>query len=131
MGENSLRVMMGFLDANGQSLKQLNMNQLPELTKRQREVLQHLRDNEHDPHEGAITCEGLACWIGDERTNWKMVKSLIDIVVVSQEISSKVLYYTINESGKRLLDGELPYRDSQGRYFPTIYHLLAANKHDA
>lgn len=84
------------------------------LTKRQREILQHLADYENDPHEGNITCDGLECWVGDNRTNWQTVMFFLTHCLISPQNGGGCEHFGINPSGKAALkdpDYESPLKD--------------------
>lgn len=97
------------------------------LTKSQIRVLTWLRDNKNEA-DGAITCDGLECWYGFNKTNWQMVNSLLQLVLVSDvsDTNGGTKRYAINGSGERALDGLPPYRDCDGNYHDDFYALIAA-----
>ena len=76
------------------------------LTKRQREVLQALLD---DDGIDLAHNKGAGWWIGDRQTNGKLVNSLLRRCLL-REISFQdgIIRYTINESGERALKGIKP-----------------------
>ena len=98
-------------------------SRLPKLTPAARLVLRWLADNEH---EDDLLCEGIHCWYGPERTSWRVVKQLLNSVLISPDTFSEQTSkrFTINESGKRYLKNLPPYRDSDGKYFWDFYQLV-------
>lgn len=76
------------------------------LTAAQRRVLTQMRDKEYPDNE--IVCSGVECWIGTERTSWKLVRSLLCMVAVSDasDEGGGAHRYTINETGKHILNDE-------------------------
>lgn len=47
---------------------------------------------------------------------------------VKEEESHPVRRYVINESGKRWLASEKPYRDGEGNWFDTMFDVIDAEK---
>lgn len=84
------------------------MEKLPEdfsLTKRQREVLQALADDED---LDLAYDKGGGWWLGAKQTNGKIVNSLLRLCLLRNITDSEMLRYTINESGERALKGIKP-----------------------
>ena len=100
-----------------------------DLSPRAKQVLAIMRDHEHDSHDGWLVQEGVECWIGDQRTSHAVVKQLIECCFVSEEQSGgRTRMYSINDSGKRFLDGLEPYRDGDGFYHATMFDLEARRR---
>ena len=76
------------------------------LTKAQRVVLAELRDTEYPDNE--IVCDGRECWIGQRRTSWRVVNSLLCMMAVSDcsDTSRGARRFIINETGKNILADE-------------------------
>lgn len=74
------------------------------LTLRQRQVLTLMLEEDED-----LVCEGLDAWVGDERTSVSLIMSLLRLCAVSEDTFSGDSYriFTINETGKQLLEGLL------------------------
>jgi hypothetical protein len=80
------------------------------LTKRQKQLLEMMRDGEE------MVIYGRDVWVGDERTSPKIWKFFIEHILISGDSVMKA-YYHINESGKLLLEGRQDiYRMADGRY---------------
>lgn len=76
------------------------------LTPAERAVLRQLQDAEYPDNE--IVCDGRECWIGDRRTTWRVVNSLLGMVAIS-DVSDEgkgARRFTINESGRHILADE-------------------------
>ena len=89
------------------------------LTKRQREALIFLRD---DDEYGDLVYEKGSGWrLGVEQTNGKLALGLIRLCLISeQEFSDDYRCWRINESGLRALEGKAPYRLSSGKYVDVL-----------
>ena len=66
-----------------------------------------------------LVVEGMACWVGLERTGWRTAKALLKYCLISgwQFGRREVQYLAINESGRRYLRGErliYPVTDNYG-----------------
>jgi len=83
------------------------------LTKRQREVLQALAD---DDNLDLVFAKGGGWWLGNERTNGKLALSLIRLVLVNDisDTGDDLWRFTINDSGKRALAGIKPIYELGG-----------------
>jgi hypothetical protein len=94
------------------------------LTRAQRRVLKSLAENEDID---LAFDKGGGWWIGDEQTNGKLATALIRMVLVRKDghTSGDMERYTINDSGRRALEGLPPYRASDGRYYDTFYECMA------
>ncbi len=94
------------------------------LTKRQKEILTLLRDNDDE-----IVINSGQCWVDQAniRTNKKLVNELLRYVLISANgcNAGKSEYYHINESGLRLLAGETKiYRGANGKYYESFFMLM-------
>lgn len=72
------------------------------LTKRQREVLTKMRDEDEE-----LVYERGEAWVGDERTSAAVVFALLRLMAIRMDQQSTVggvERYTINETGRKLLD---------------------------
>lgn len=97
------------------------------LTKRQREVLTLLRD---DVDLDLVYSKGGGWWIGNDETNGKLAKFLIQNILVSSDsgFASDFERYVINESGKRALEGLPPYCDCHGKFHEDFYTFMASQR---
>lgn len=94
------------------------------LTKAQRRVLEWLREAE-DSNTAAdtdasraiydhdeIVCQGIECWIGLERTNWRVVLGLLRLIAISDRsdegnsMGGDVRRFRLNETGRNYLKDE-------------------------
>lgn len=92
------------------------------LTKRQREVLTSLRDDDAD----LAYSTGGGWWVGDSQTSGRLAHWLIsNCLVKADHVKDSMELYFINESGRRLLDGLPPYCNAEGLYFGTLSELIA------
>ena len=89
------------------------------LTRKQRSALADLADGDDLVFE-----QGAGWWIGERRTNGQLGLSLVSLALVSKDSSSGIDRYEINETGRRALDGLLPYRDADGVYHDSLADLL-------
>jgi hypothetical protein len=102
-----------------------------DISDRSLEVLKKMAALEHEAEtsseyiDSAIVCDGIECWIGYDRTSWRVVKQLLQSMLISDRSDGGTHRYEINESGKRFLAGEKPYRDSEGRWYDTPQALFA------
>jgi len=69
------------------------------LTKRQRYILERMRDGEE------LAAEGREVWIGTEKTSPMILVSLLRLCAISPDPLSHV-YYQINETGRKMLNGD-------------------------
>jgi len=90
------------------------------LSKKAVEVLRWLASEEGD---GEIVCDGLECWYGTNRTSRRLVNCLVECVFVSFSDLGGSEHYSINESGRRFLEGLPPYRDNEGSYHDTMFTM--------
>lgn len=90
------------------------------ISKRAKEVLNWLKENEHDDY---LVVSGLEVWYGLNRTNWGIVLELITFCFISEDSICKNSYY-INHAGKRYLEGLPPYRDTHGQYHANLADLF-------
>lgn len=79
------------------------------ITRRQREILQWLADNEDD-EDGEIVQEGREVWYGLERSSPALVLRLIHMMAISTDglgcgIGELVERWRINGTGKKILAG--------------------------
>lgn len=76
------------------------------LTPAQRRVLTQLRDTEYPDNE--IVCDGLECWIGQSRTNWRVVNALLGMMAVSDDSDDGggARRFSINQTGECILADE-------------------------
>lgn len=94
------------------------------LSSRAVKILQWMADNEHDE---VLIKDRLSYWWGLERTGYKTVAALLECCFISwNELCNG---YTINDSGKRFLQGEKPYRDSDGNYHETMLTMPDVRQH--
>jgi len=70
------------------------------LTKRQREILTRMRDEEED-----IAADGRSVYCGLEKISPATLHFFIEHVLISKTDYPGSIYWHINESGKLLLDG--------------------------
>lgn len=81
------------------------------LTKRQLEVLRKMRDEGEE-----LAIDGTVGYVGTERISYSTFRAFLENVLISRESYSSI-YWHINESGLRLLDGHKDiYRMADGRY---------------
>lgn len=97
-----------------------------DLSKRAVVILKQMASHE-DTEGGELACEGIECWVGDERTSRSIVRQLLECVFM-KDVSDTggIERYVINESGKRFLLGKKPYFNGNGEEYATIFDLLAA-----
>ncbi len=88
------------------------------ISRRAKELLQLLAGD--DPDTSEIVCDGGKCWLGLERVHRSTVTQLLQKVFVRCDDLGGCEHYSINESGRRFLEGLPPYRDSSGQYHETM-----------
>lgn len=100
------------------------------LTRYQRQVLVWMRDNSSDgddPDTDLVYEEGGGWWCGDRRVSSTTAHFLIRNALVSaDEMSRAIQRHTINECGKRAIEGLQPYRNGDGQYFDSLDQLISA-----
>lgn len=80
------------------------------LTDRQHQILEMMRDGEE------IAADGLRVWCGNKRISARTLHFFIENILVSRDGKGS-MYWHINESGKRLLDGHQDiYMLADGKY---------------
>ncbi len=95
------------------------------LTSQQQKALKFLRD---DKEYGDLVYEqGAGWWLGTNKTNGKLAMNLIRLCLVTKVDASSVTKYErweINDSGRRILEGKLPYRKNDGTYTDDLCKIL-------
>ncbi|PZR93526.1 MAG: hypothetical protein DI537_10435 [Stutzerimonas stutzeri] len=83
------------------------------LSKRAIEVLRTLRAAERAENwdQAEIVCDGLDCWMGDERLSRQTVTRLIRVVALTMDDSGGAEHYTLNGTGRALADNPSLVRD--------------------
>lgn len=74
------------------------------LSKRALEVLRSLKAAEEAQRweEAEIVCDGLDCWMGDQRISRATVNRLLRIVALSFDDNGGAEHYTLNGTGRAL-----------------------------
>ncbi len=82
-------------------------------SKRAIEVLRSLRAAERAENwdQAEIVCDGLDCWMGDERISRQTVTRLIRVVALSLDDGGGAEHYTLNGTGRALADNPALVRD--------------------
>lgn len=76
-------------------------------TKGQLKIIKAMKlAEDNDCYEDAeIVCSGLECWVGDHRTNWKIVNGLLRLCLLRDVSDTKgCLRFTLNEEGRAMAD---------------------------
>jgi hypothetical protein len=88
------------------------MSDSPYLTKREAEILTRMRDAPEDSDDGELVFDGgRVAWLGLEHVAPRTVFKLLRLCAISADQFSKgggVERFTINETGRALLDGKPP-----------------------
>lgn len=95
------------------------------LTDRQRKALEFLRDDEE--YGDMVYEPGAGWWLGICKTNGKLALNLIRLCLISREqysYSNRYERWTINEAGRRVLNGQLAYRKSDGTYTDKMFDKI-------
>jgi hypothetical protein len=76
------------------------------LSKRAIEVLQSLQAAERAENwdHAEIVCDGIDCWMGDERISRQTVNRLVRVVAVSLDDGGGAEHYTLNGTGRALAE---------------------------
>lgn len=76
------------------------------LSKRAHEVLRSLLAAERAEiwDQAEIVCDGLDCWMGDERISRRTVTRLIRVVALSLDDGGGAEHYTLNGTGRALAE---------------------------
>ncbi|MFC5505363.1 hypothetical protein [Bosea massiliensis] len=76
------------------------------LSKRAIEVLQSLLEAERAENwdHAEIVCDGIDCWMGDERLSRQTVNRLVRVVAVSLDDGGGADHYTLNGTGRALAE---------------------------
>lgn len=92
------------------------------LTKRQREILTLMCDNDVEYDDSEIVREGGVAYLGLERISIRIVNQLLLLCAISLDQHSEIgkcERYHINETGRKLLSGTMRYPQ------PLAQHLAA------
>jgi hypothetical protein len=83
------------------------------LSKRALEVLRSLLAAERAENwdQAEIVCDGLDCWMGDERLSRQTVNRLVRVVAVSLDDGGGAEHYTLNGTGRALAENPALVRD--------------------
>lgn len=72
------------------------------ITRRQRQVLQYLADNEHD-EDGEIVYDSGEVWLGDDRIAPRTLTALIQMMAVANDWPGSLERWRINGTGQKIL----------------------------
>lgn len=81
------------------------------LTKREVEILTRMRDAPEDADEAELVLDGRVAWLGVEHVAPRTVFKLLRLCAISADQFNKsggVERFTINETGRGLLEGKAP-----------------------